>query len=310
MTLFNRAAAAPISWGVSEVPDWGYQLAPARVLAEIRGLGLTATELGPDGYFLSDPQVAAAISQTSGFSVVGGFVPATLHQSERSASWKSWGCASLLDSLVSVDRAARRLAAAGAEILVLAVTGGESGYDSHAELDAAGWGRLVQAITIAESIGAGHGLRTALHPHFGTTVATAADVARLLETSEVALCLDSGHLVLGGVDPVAFARAATGRIVHVHLKDVDGALARRLSDGELGYAEAVRAGLYRPLGCGDAPIANLIDVLEGSGYDGWYVLEQDVALVGEPPAGEGPRMDIERSLAFLKELDGVSSARA
>ncbi len=299
MTLSNRAAAAPISWGVSEVPDWGYQLAPARVLADIRGLGLTATELGPDGYFLSDPQVVAEIAQTAGFSVVGGFVPSTLHQSER-----------LLDSLVSVDRAARRLAAAGAEILVLAVTCGEGGYDSHAELDAAGWDRLVQAITIAESIGAGRGLRTALHPHFGTAVATAADVARLLETSEVALCLDSGHLVLAGVDPVAFARAATGRIVHVHLKDVDRVVARRLSAGDVTYVEAVREGLYRPLGCGDAPIANLIDMLEGSGYDGWYVLEQDVALVGEPPAGEGPRMDIERSLAFLKELDGVSSARA
>ena len=299
MPFVERVAAAPISWGVSEASDWGYQLAPARVLAEIRGLGLTAAELGPNEYFMSDPQVAAEISQPSDFSVVGGFVPVALHQSER-----------LLDSLVSVDRAARSLAAAGAEILVLAVTFGESGYDSHAELDEAQWERLVRAITIVESIGAGHGLRTALHPHFGTAVATAADVARLLATTEVALCLDTGHLVLGGAEPDAVVREAAGRIVHVHLKDVDMAVARRLLSGDVTYVEAVRHGLYRPLGCGDAPITRVIDELESHGYNGWYVLEQDVALVAEPCAGEGPRRDIERSLAFLKELEGARNAGA
>ena len=32
----NRVAGAPISWGVCEVPGWGYQLRPHRVLAEMR----------------------------------------------------------------------------------------------------------------------------------------------------------------------------------------------------------------------------------------------------------------------------------
>ncbi len=291
MTLISRAAAAPISWGVSEVPAWGHQMAPGRVLAEIRELGLTATELGPNGYFLNNPQVAAQMTQTAGVSVVGGFVPVPLHQTER-----------LLGSFISIDHAARRLAGAGAEILVLAVTHGEAGYDSHTELDDAQWERLVQAITIAESIGAAHGLRTALHPHFGTAIATAADVERLLATSDVALCLDTGHLVLGGSEPDAVARHAGGRIVHVHLKDVDMTLARRLSAGDVTYTEAVRRGLYQPLGCGGAPIAKVINELESRGYQGWYVLEQDRALSAEPPPGEGPLADMSRSLVFLREL--------
>lgn len=291
MTLISRTAAAPISWGVSEVPAWGYQMTPGRVLMEIRELGLTATELGPNGYFLSDPHVATEITQTAGFSVVGGFVPVPLHQTEQ-----------LLRSFLSIDQAARRLAASGAEILVLAVTHGEAGYDSQTELDDAQWERLVQAITIAESIGAAHGLRTALHPHFGTAIATAADVERILTTSDVALCLDTGHLLLGGSEPDAVARQAGGRIVHVHLKDVDMTLARRLSDGDVTYAEAVRRGLYQPLGCGGAPIAEVINELESRGYQGWYVLEQDRALSAEPPPGEGPLVDMSRSLVFLREL--------
>ena len=40
-----KIAGAPISWGVCEVPGWGYQLTPNRMLAEMREVGLSATEL-------------------------------------------------------------------------------------------------------------------------------------------------------------------------------------------------------------------------------------------------------------------------
>ncbi len=45
-TAAMRLAGAPISWGVCEVPGWGYQLAADRVLSEMHDAGLTAAELG------------------------------------------------------------------------------------------------------------------------------------------------------------------------------------------------------------------------------------------------------------------------
>ena len=60
----------------------------------------------------------------------------------------------------------------------------------------------------------------------------------------------------------------------------------------------MRAGIFRPLGQGDIDIAALITALEGSGYSGWYVLEQDVMLDGEP-VGEGPLANVRQSLDFL-----------
>ena len=60
--LEGRIAAAPISWGICEVPGWGYQLEPDRVLTEMRGAGLTATELGPDGFLPGDPAQLVASS--------------------------------------------------------------------------------------------------------------------------------------------------------------------------------------------------------------------------------------------------------
>jgi inosose dehydratase len=42
-------------------------------------------------------------------------------------------------------------------------------------------------------------------------------------------------------------------------------------------------------------------VLEGEGYSGWYVLEQDAVVESEPKEGEGPILDIGKSLEFVAE---------
>jgi inosose dehydratase len=106
--------------------------------------------------------------------------------------------------------------------------------------------------------------------------------------------------MVGGGNPVALAESAASRIEHVHLKDVDGGLARRVASGALGYERAVEEGLYRPLGEGDVDVRRLLEVLSRAGYDGWYVLEQDVMLDGEP--GDGPASEVGKSLAFLTEI--------
>jgi inosose dehydratase len=138
-----------------------------------------------------------------------------------------------------------------------------------------------------------------LHPHAGTVVERYAEVVRVLDGCGVPLTLDTGHLVVGGTDPAELARQAADRVAHAHLKDVDAGLAARVRAGELGYAAAVRAGMYRPLGRGDVDIAGIVAALEGAGYQGWYVLEQDTVLAG--PADD-PVVDVRASLAFLRDL--------
>jgi inosose dehydratase len=90
----------------------------------------------------------------------------------------------------------------------------------------------------------------------------------------------------------------------VHLKDVDGALADEVAAGRIGFADAVRAGLFLPLGRGSADVAAMVSVLEDRGYAGWYVLEQDIMLDAEPTgegsAGEGPVANVRVSLDYLE----------
>jgi inosose dehydratase len=119
----------------------------------------------------------------------------------------------------------------------------------------------------------------------------------------VRFCLDTGHLTIGGYDPVEFAADAAGRVAHVHLKDVREPLAAAVRDGTTSLLDAVRDGLFCPLGTGDAPVAATIERLERDGYNGWYVLEQDTDLgASAPPAGSGPIDDVRTSADFVRRV--------
>jgi sugar phosphate isomerase/epimerase len=50
-----------------------------------------------------------------------------------------------------------------------------------------------------------------VHPHVGTMVETGPEVQRVLEGSSIALCLDTGHLPIGGTDPAELARQVPDR---------------------------------------------------------------------------------------------------
>ncbi|HET7870683.1 MAG TPA: TIM barrel protein [Actinomycetota bacterium] len=287
----GRVAGAPISWGVCEVPGWGHQLEPDRVLSEMAGLGLPATELGPDGYLPTDASRLEATLGDHGLALVAGFVPAVLHEPAR-----------LEDELDRVTRQADLLAGAGAQVLVLAAGTGRDGYEAGTELDDPSWASLVAGIARVIDLGSQRGLAVALHPHQGTVIEGPHQVQRLLESSPVSLCVDTGHLLVGGVDPVELTKAAPDRVAHVHLKDVSVELAEQVRTGWMGYREAVAKGMYRPLGSGDVDIAAIISALEASDYDGWYVLEQDTVLEGAPEEGSGPVHDVAASLAFVERF--------
>jgi inosose dehydratase len=279
--LRARLAGAPISWGVCEVPGWGRQLDPERVLGEMAELGVRATELGPVGWLPDDP---SALLDRHGLQLVGGFVPFVLHTPD------------FEPARAEADRMGAILAANGAAVLNAAIVA-DLDWSAPHPLDDAEWERLADHLARLEETVADHGLTLAVHPHL---IEQAHDVDRLLETTSTPFCLDTGHLLIGGHDPVAFAREHAARVAHVHLKDVDAQVAERFNTTELTLMEAVQAGLFRPLGEGDAAIADVLRALETGGYERSLVLEQDTAITGqEPPEGRGPILDVRKSIEFL-----------
>jgi inosose dehydratase len=291
-----KIAGAPISWGVCEVPGWGRVLDSSTVLGEMSELGLAATELGPPGYLPEDPAELGALLKAHRLRLVGGFLAVVLHDAE--SNW------STMDDATEV---AELLASVGAEVLVLAAATGLDGYDRRPVLTGAQWQTLIETAARIRDLAARHGIRTVLHPHVGTHVETKAEVERFVADSDLPLCLDTGHLLIGGIDPVELARRYPDRIGHVHLKDVRAAIAETVRAGQISYTHAVGAGMYVPLGDGDVDVPALVRVLHDAGYTGWYVLEQDTALSGDSTAGDDrPRRDVARSIAHLNATLGTS----
>lgn len=287
--VLSRVAGAPISWGVCEVPGWGHQMRPARVLSEMSDLGLMATELGPDGFLPAEPAEVRRLLRENGMELAGAFVPVLLADADH-------------DPVPDVRSAAQRLAAAGSTTIVLAAATGLEGYDERPVLDVATWRLLLENLDRSAAAAADAGLDAALHPHVGTLVERLDEVDRVLDGCDIGLCVDTGHLLVGGADPAALTARAADRVTHVHLKDVHAPLAEEVRAGRLTYSDAVRRGLYRPLGEGDVAIDAIVQALEASGYQGWYVLEQDTVLTAEPAEGSGPWADVEASLAYLRKL--------
>jgi inosose dehydratase len=284
----DRIAGAPISWGVCEVPNWGYQLTPERVLAEMHQVGLAATELGPDGFLPADPHQMATVLDSHHLTAVGGFTPVLMHQAGH-------------DPLPEINRILTGYDATHAEVLVLSAVSGLDGYDTRPTLDEDGWKRLLDNLDRISNLASEHKVRAVLHPHVGTMIESGSEVQRVLEGSSIALCLDTGHLLIGGTDPAELTRQAPDRIAHTHLKDVDSSIGDKVRSGRLTYTEGVVRGMYRPLGTGDVDIAAIVTTLQGNGYEGWYTLEQDTILT-EEPRGEGPVSDVRISADHVRDL--------
>jgi inosose dehydratase len=140
-------------------------------------------------------------------------------------------------------------------------------------------------------------------------VETCDEVNEVLRRSAINFCLDTGHMWIGGTDPVKFAQQHGERVGHVHFKDVRLDIAQKVRDGELTYYDAVTQGLYTPLGQGDVDVEGIIRALLDQGYSGWFVLEQDNVMDSEPSSGEGPLNDAKVSVEFLTHVAQKAGSR-
>ena len=291
MDLKKQLAGAPISWGVCEANGWGYQIEADRVLSEMRECGITATELGPDGYLPQDAKELARVLDGHGLDLCGAFVPIVLHKKDR-----------LKASYERARRQAEVLAELNAGNFVLATPAEDGDYDSRDPMDAEAKAVFSESLPMITEIAKEFGLQMVLHPHAGTMFETPNDLDFLLNETDINLCLDTGHIVVGGGKPLDIAKRAGSRVKHVHLKDCDAVAAARIQNRTSTYSTEVKNGMYKPLGKGDAQISEVIRFLESINYEGKLVLEQDVMLDQAPAVGAGPISAVRESIEFLKSI--------
>lgn len=296
-----RIANAPCSWGVLEFESKSESPPFDRVLDEIAASGYVGTELGDWGFMPTEPARLRAELDRRRLTMLGAFVTTKLAQPPSYGSSEA----------TAVRTAALLAAATGgtSPFIVLsddpatdAVRTKEAGRISDGQgLSPHQWDVAAEGVErIARAVREVTGLRTVFHHHCAAYVETPAEIDALMSRTDpgvVGLCLDSGHAIYGGGNPLDLLAAYGDRTWHVHFKDCAPAVAARARAEGWGYQRALREGLFCELGQGVVDFPALRDALRTRSYDGWIVVEQDVL-----PAMGAPLESARRNRTYLASL--------
>lgn len=277
----TAVAGAPCSYGAFEVTVGIEPHVPdaLQVLEAVRAAGFTGIDLGPAGY-LGDAAHLADRLRTHDLSLAGGYV--ALPFSEPSQMPRAMhdldDVLDLFDAASANDHApfAPRPTLADAGSDLRRSSPGRSHSDRTLGLSPDGWIRLAEGVRQAVDVCRERGYEPTFHHHAGTFVEAPEEIEALLDRTDIGLCLDTGHMLLGGGDPVQAVRDWGPRINHMHLKDARMSVIRRLIEDRAPMIEVWRRHAFCPLGEGDLDIDAVLDALRRSRYRGWLVVEQDM----------------------------------
>lgn len=275
MTAVAGIGSAPVSYGVFGGADTSrLAVRPTELLEAMVVAGYSGSELGPPGFFGTPEQTAAAFAD-HGLAVVGAYVPLHLSQTDEV----------MAADLEAMRRTLEELAACRAPgALAILADEGDDELTRHpfrpigdrgSGMSPQQWDVAANRITSAAEVARSFGIETSFHPHFGTYVEQSWEIDELMERTDVPLCLDTGHVHVGGSDPVALLRRWRDRINHVHVKDLRESVlinARERGDEDL---EAWWEDLCIPLGQGDVWLEAFLAELTAADYTGWLIVEQD-----------------------------------
>jgi inosose dehydratase len=278
-----RIASAPVSFGVDEImQDDAWMPSPDDMLDWMVDIGFEGTELGPPGFLGDAGQVRERLS-SRGLELVGAFIPQHFSRAEKAADDRA-ELRAHLELVAAGSPAGSRPFAVLCDHFDEPDRRAFSGrIADHPEtwLSAERFDTLIDNLHRAAEVCRAAGFEPVLHPHAGTYVETADEIARVMarvDPSLIGLCLDTGHFRFGDADPVQAVHDYHELIRHVHVKDFRAAIMDGVRAEGKDLDEALRRGVFCQLGLGDSRIDAVIDALREHGYAGWLVIEQDQFL--------------------------------
>ena len=272
-------ANAPVSYGAFEVTVGHDPHVPdgLSVLDQVAAAGYAGIDLGPVGYLGTGERLGELLAER-GLGLSGGYLE--LPYADHDALALAIG---ELDALLDAFDAAQPYLAGPPPRPTLADAGsaerrarpGRSAADPSQGLDAEQWRRFGTGLAEVVARCRDRGYEPTFHPETGTYVEAPWEIERVLELADIGLCLETGHMLLGGGNPLAMLRAWPDRINHVHLKDaVLRVMAGIVADGapvtEIWSREA-----FCELGQGDLDVSAVLLGLAQIRFAGWLVVEQD-----------------------------------
>ncbi len=148
-----------------------------------------------------------------------------------------------------------------------------------------------------------YGISLTFHHHMGTVVQDEAEVDRMMENTDseyVSLLFDTGHFAYCGVSPLKMVKKYTGRIKHVHLKDIRKEVVEKVKAEKLSFLDGVRLGTFTVPGDGCIDFDPIFKVLEVSGYEGYMLVEAE-----QDPAKANPLEYAMKARKYIADKTGL-----
>ena len=295
-------ANAPVSFGAFEITvgiDPGVPDGVA-VLDAVQAAGYRGIDLGPVGYLGVGAELAQRLSDR-GLGLAGGYLELPFSEPKRLATVIP-DLDAMLDSFDAV---------AGIGLLPPKPTLADFGTDlrranpgkSHGDhawgLDDAGWDRFATGLEQVVQRCRARGYEPTFHNETGTYIEAPWEISRMLAMTSIGLCLDTGHLMLGGGDPLTGLRQWGPRINHLHIKDARLSVIADIVREAAPAVEIWRRGAFCALGTGDVAVDDVLAWIRDN-FEGWLVVEQDILPDADADPGR-PAADQAANLRFLEE---------
>jgi inosose dehydratase len=294
-------ANAPCSYGAFEITVGIDPNVPEgeELLDAVSGAGYAGIDLGPLGY-LGGPEDLPERLRTRGLSLAGGYFEVAFSEPDR-----------LPDELTRLDQLLDILDAAAnggpPARPTLADAGSESRRNhpgrAHGDhslgWDDAGWAQFADAMARLLERCRARGYEPTFHPHTATYVEAPWEIDRVLSLTDAGVCLDTGHLLIGGGDPVQAVRDWGARINHVHLKDARLSVIDKIVADRAPVRAIWERGAFCRLGSGDVDLDAVLQQLRAHDFAGWLVVEQDI--LPDPADPSKPVTDQQLNREYLRE---------
>jgi inosose dehydratase len=294
-------ANAPCSYGAFEITIGIDPNVPEalELLDDVEQAGYAGIDLGPVGYLGEGEELRERLAQR-GLGLAGGYLELPYSEPEKLEA-ELPRLEALLDTfdLVAGDGLAPKPTLADAGSAQRSALPGRSALDPSVGWDDAGWKRFADNLGRVVDRCRERGYEPTFHHHTATYVEAQWEIERMLELTDVGLCLDTGHLLLGRGEPVKAIREWGDRINHFHLKDARLDVLEAIV-AESAPVEAIwRRLAFCALGEGDVAIDDVLAALDEVGYKGWLVVEQDIIPDPSGAAGQAAR-DQAANREFLR----------
>jgi inosose dehydratase len=289
-------ACAPDSWGVLDYPGPSWEQSYELMLDEMVEAGYTGTELGPYGFFPTDPKVLQPQLEKRKLKLLGSFVPVKMTDPSAGKA-----------VIERIRKVGHLLATLKAPFLVMAddqstERNAFSGrvYDPACpKLTAEQWKHVGDIVADAEKVAQEFGLDLVFHPHVATYVETPEECERFFDATSrtgIGLCLDTGHCLYGHGDAVKEAEKYKSKLRLVHVKDCDIKILEQARRNKWTFEEAIEHKVFTIIGNGNIDFPAFFRTLLKNGFSGWSVIEQDVKFgATEIP----PKVSVAASLKYL-----------